>query len=78
MYHNKCLFISIFDSNKHLSNYRKSTILRWSFQCLQPFIPTSDISVLEKKDSIFLKIYPKIIMFCVSVRECLHALPRKM
>lgn len=31
-----------------------------------------------KKNSIFLKIYPKIIMFCVSVQECLHALPRKM
>lgn len=31
MYHNKCLFISIFDSNKHLSNYRKSTILRGVF-----------------------------------------------
>lgn len=53
MYHNKCLFISIFNSNKHLSNYRKSTILLWSFQCLQPFIPASDISVLEKKIASF-------------------------
>lgn len=36
------------------------------------------ISLFLKKDNIFLKIYPMIITFCVSVQECLHALPRKM
>lgn len=36
------------------------------------------ISLFLKKDNIFLKIYPMIITFCVSVQECLHALPRKI